>query len=54
MWFVFALRSLFIFIVYWAVAFSEPFQTSKMELFVKALTSREVTSLLRRLAGLLK
>ena len=48
MWFVFALHDLIVFIVYWAIKYSEPFQTSKMELFVKIFTSKETTYLLRR------
>ena len=34
--------------VYWAVTYSEPFQTSKMEFFVKIVTSKETNPLLRR------
>ena len=52
LWFVFALCILIVFIVYWATAYSEPFQTSKMELFVKIVTSNEITFLLRRWKGL--
>ena len=48
-WFVFVSCGLIVFIVYWPIAYSEPFQTSKMELFVKIVTFKEVTSLLRRL-----
>ena len=50
MWFVFALCGLIVFIIYWVIAHSEPFQTSTMELFGKIVTSKEVTSLLRHLA----
>ena len=35
MWFVFPLRSLIVFMVYWAATHSEPFQTSKMVFFCK-------------------
>ena len=48
MWFVFALHDLIAFMVYWAVTYSEPFQTSKMEFFVKIVTSKETNPLLRR------
>ena len=48
MWFVFVLCSLIVFMVYWATSYSEPFQTSKMEFFVKIVTSNQITSLLRR------
>ena len=34
--------------VYWEVTYSEPFQTSKMEFFVKIVTSKETNPLLRR------
>ena len=34
--------------VYWAITYSEPFQTSKMEFFVKIVTSKETNPLLRR------
>ena len=34
--------------VYWAITYPEPFQTSKMEFFVKIVTSTETTPLLRR------
>ena len=42
LWFVFALCGLIVFMVY-----SEPFQTSKMDIFLKIVTSNEITSLLR-------
>ena len=45
---VFAFCSLIAFMVHWAIAYPEPCQTSKMGLFVKIVTSKEVTSLLRR------
>ena len=48
MWFVFALHDLIVFMVYWAITYSEPFQTSKMEFFVKIVTSKETNPLLRR------
>ena len=48
MWFVFALHNLIVFMVYWAVTYSEPFQTSKVEFFVKIVTSKEKNPLLRR------
>ena len=48
MWFVFVLHDLIAFMVYWAVTYSEPFQTSKMEFFVKIVTSKETNPLLRR------
>ena len=48
MWFVFALNDLIVFMVYWAVTYSEPFQTSKMEFFVKIVTFKETNPLLRR------
>ena len=48
MWFVFALHDLIVFMVYWAITYSEPFQTSKMEFFVKIVTSKETKPLLRR------
>ena len=51
MWFVFALCSLIVFMIYWATTYSEPFQTSKMEFFVKIVISNETTSLLRRWKG---
>ena len=37
---VFALCGLIVFKVYWAIAYSEPCQTSKIELFAKILTSK--------------
>ena len=46
MWFVFALHDLTVFMVYWTITYSEPFQTSKMELFVKKVTSKETNPLL--------
>ena len=51
MWFVFALKGLIVFMVYWEETYSEPFKTSKMEIFVKIVTSNEITSLLRRWKG---
>ena len=51
MWFVFALKALIVFMVYWEETYSEPFKTSKMEIFVKIVTSNEITSLLRRWKG---
>ena len=51
---VFALCDLIVFMVYWAIAYSEPCETSKMELFVKLVTSKEVTFLFRRLKGFWK
>ena len=48
MWFVFALHDLIVFMVYWAITYSEPFQTSKIESFVKIGTSKETNPLLRR------
>ena len=48
MWFVFALHDLIVFMVYWAITYSEPFQTSKIESFVKIVTSKETNPLLRR------
>ena len=48
---VFALCGLIVFMVHWAIAYSEPCQTSKMEIFAKIVTSKELTSLLRRLKG---
>ena len=39
MWFVFTFCGLNVFMVYWAIAYSEPFQTSNIELFVKIVTS---------------
>ena len=48
MWFVFALHDLIVFMVYWAITYSEPFQTSKMEFFVKKFTSKETNPLLKR------
>ena len=41
---VFDLYDLIVFMVHWAKAYSEPCQTSKMELFAKIVTSKEVTS----------
>ena len=35
MWFVLGLYCLLVFMVYWEITYSEPFQTSKMKLFVK-------------------
>ena len=43
---VFTLCGLIVFMVYWAATHSEPFQTSKIEFFVKIVTSNEITSLL--------
>ena len=51
MWFVFALCGLMVFMVYDATTYSEPFQISKMEFFVKIITSNEITSLLRHWKG---
>ena len=51
MWFVFALCGLMVFMVYQATAYSETFQTFKMEFFKKIITSNEITSLLRRWKG---
>ena len=48
---VFALCDLIVFMVHWAITYSEPCHTSKMELFAKIVTSKEVTSLLRPLKG---
>ena len=45
--FVFALLDLIVFMVYWAITYSEPFQTSRMEFFVKIVTSKETTPSLR-------
>ena len=45
MWFVFALHDLIVYMVYLAITYSEPFQTSKMEFFVKIFTSKETTPL---------
>ena len=46
MWFVSALHDLIVFLVYWAITYSEPFQTSKMKIFVKIVISKETTPLL--------
>ena len=51
LWFVFVLCGLIVFMVYWSTTYSEPFQTSKMEFFVKIGTCNEITSLLRRWKG---
>ena len=48
---VFALCDLIVFMVHWAIGYSEPCQTSKMEIFAKIVTSKKVTSLLRRFKG---
>ena len=48
---VFAFCGLIVFMAQWAIAYSDFCQTSKMELFVKIVTSKEVTFLLRRLKG---
>ena len=48
---VFAFCGLTVFMVHLAIAYSEPCQTSKMGLFAKIVTSKELTSLLRRLKG---
>ena len=48
MLFVFALHDLIVFLVYWTITYSEPFQTSMMKFFVKIVTSKETTPLLRR------
>ena len=40
MWFFFTLSGLIIFMVYWEIAYSEPCQTPKMELFAKIVTSK--------------
>ena len=48
MWFVFTLHGLIVFMVYWTITYSEPFQTSKIEFFVKIVTSKETNPLLRR------
>ena len=45
--FVFALCSLIVFMVYYVTTYSEPFQTSKMDIFVKIVAFNEITSLLR-------
>ena len=50
-WFVFALCGLIVFMVYWAIVYSEPYQTAKMELFAKIATSKAVKPLLRCLKG---
>ena len=49
--FVFALCGLIVFMVYWATTYSEPFQTSVIEFFMKLVTSNEITSLLKRWKG---
>ena len=41
MWVVFALCGLIVFMVYQATTYSEPFQTSKMDIFVKIVTSND-------------
>ena len=48
---VFALCDSIVFMVHWEIAYSEPCQTSKMEFFAKIVTSKDVTSLFRRLKG---
>ena len=45
---VFAFCYLIVLKFFWAITYSEPCQTSKMELFAKIVISKEVTSLLRR------
>ena len=45
MWFVFAFRGLIVFMVYWAIKYPEPFETSKMEFFLKEVTLKEMTFL---------
>ena len=45
----FALCGLIVFMVQWARTYLEPSQISKDEVFAKIITSKEVTSLLRRL-----
>ena len=50
-WFVFALCGLIVFMVYWAIVYSEPYQTAKMELFAKIATPKAVKPLLRCLKG---
>ena len=51
---VFALCDLIVFMVHWAIAYLEPCETSKMELFAKLVTSKVVTFLFRRLKGFWK
>ena len=48
---VFALCGLIFFMFHWAIAYSEPCQTSKFELSAKIVTFKVLTSLLRRLKG---
>ena len=48
---VFALCDLIAFMAHWSIAYSERCQTSTMELLAKTVTSKEITSLLRRLKG---
>ena len=48
---LFALCGLIVFMVYQPIAYSEPCQTYKMELLAKMVTSKELTSLIRRLKG---
>ena len=48
MWFAIAIHDLIVFMVYWAITYSEPFQTSKMEFFEEIVTFKETTPLLRR------
>ena len=49
---VFDLRGLIVFMINWEIAYSETCQTFEIEPFAKIVTSKEVTSLLRRLTGL--
>ena len=51
LWFVFAVCGWIVFMVYWAIMYSETFQKPKMEFFVKIVTSKEITSFLRRWKG---
>ena len=46
---VFAICDLIVFMVHCTIAYSKPCQTSKMELFAKIVSSKEIASLPRRL-----
>ena len=48
MWCFFALHDLIDFMAYRAITYSEPFQTSKMDFFMKIVTSKETIPLIRR------
>ena len=48
-WFVLTWHGLIVFMVYWEITYSGPCQTTKTKRFLKPVTFKEITSLLRRL-----